>query len=456
MVWYGYDGNDNEIFYWDDDILEAVTYVSTGKDYSLSFSQKSARPYIDRDYTISEISYGLDRGELIQTANDDKNVSAEDHLILRSLKPATVYVCYDNRCSILPSWLQSWTLTDESVSTTDTEASPMQVFQKNVKAGDEITLGGNHHNGDTGARSNYFVIAKQKETNDLVEITYVSSEKAYANAVAESGSMPYIDRNYEIIDLAQGLKGSVLVCTSNDDKYVAVEKHLGLRVINDAIVYVAYDRRGSDPPPCWLDGWQRAIQQLSTTDAYASPMVLFSRCVSAGKEIFLGGNHYCGGESANSNYFVMVQPLSALLKIDQISSGSPYDLICADVGVQPYIDRSYTITELNSGSSDYALKGGVMIRTANDDKFISAEEHLKITFNQEVDVFTVYDRRAYSVPNWMQTWLALDAVVWTTDSAASPMNVYRRHYGPISVWLGGNHDGGDTGASSNYFVVVQP
>lgn len=438
--------------------LVKIKHVSTEtEDYSISEAVLGSKPYTDRNYEITGISSGIDEGVLVRTANDDKYVTAEDHLVLLLLKDAAVYVCYDNRCNQnLPVWLRSWTLTDELISTTDRAASPMLVFRKTVKAGDEITLGGNHNGGDTGARSNYFVIAKPKVPADIVEITYVSSEKPYTTAVAELGANPYIDRNYEISNLTEGLQESVIVCTSNDDKNVAVEQHLGLRMTDDVIVYVAYDRRGYDPFPCWLDGWHRSIQQVSTSDAHASPMVLFSRCASAGTEIFLGGNHYCGGENADSNYFVMVQPLSSFLRIEQVSNDKPYDLVCADVGMQPYIDRSYTITELNSGIPNLGLKGGVMIRTANDDKLISTEKHLKIAFNQEVNMLACYDGRALSVPDWMQTWQAFEAIVATTDRAASPMNVYRQHFTPSSVWLGGNHDGGDTGARSNYFVVVQP
>jgi hypothetical protein len=79
---------------------------------------------------------------------------------LSLLEDSLVYVCYDNRGKDLPSWLQDWTLTEEAIRTTDSEASPMVVLSRTVAGGEEITLGGNHHGGNTGAESNYFVIAQ--------------------------------------------------------------------------------------------------------------------------------------------------------------------------------------------------------------------------------------------------------------------------------------------------------
>ncbi len=83
---------------------------------------------------------------------------AADQLVLRFYADKTVYVAYDKRAKGLPDCLHSWAVTAESLTTTDKSAAPLRVYRKDVTAGSDLTLGGNHHGGDTGARSNYLVI----------------------------------------------------------------------------------------------------------------------------------------------------------------------------------------------------------------------------------------------------------------------------------------------------------
>jgi hypothetical protein len=141
------------------DIVEIIN-VSTNNSYSLTTAETGATSYIDRDYTITNLSAALSNSILIQTANEDKYVDVENHLTLQLYKPVTAYVCYDKRATTLPTWLNdgTWTQTSESISTTDTLAAPMKVFKKSVVANETLVLGGNKNGGGTPADSNYFVI----------------------------------------------------------------------------------------------------------------------------------------------------------------------------------------------------------------------------------------------------------------------------------------------------------
>jgi Zn-dependent metalloprotease len=143
------------------DALVEIKSVSTGKKYALTAAKLNAKAYIDRSYTVKQIGANLAGGTLVQTANDDKKVTASSHLVLKVLKAATVYVCYDKRGTTLPSWLKTgWTLTTESFGTTDHPAAPMKVYKKTVTAGTQLTLGGNLTGGAKGAESNYLVVVK--------------------------------------------------------------------------------------------------------------------------------------------------------------------------------------------------------------------------------------------------------------------------------------------------------
>jgi hypothetical protein len=424
------------------DLVEIVS-VSTAEPYALSRAEKGVKAYIDRGYAITGLTPGLNGGVLVQTANDDKSLAAEDHLTLRFSKPALVYVCYDRRASTLPPWLQGWRPTAESISTTDSPASPMKVYWKSVTAGEEITLGGNHAGGDTGARSNYLVVVQPFP----VEIVSVSSAEPYALSRAEKGVKAYIDRGYAITGLTPELNGGVLVQTANDDKSLAAEGHLTLRFSKPATVYVCYDKRAGTLP-VWLQRWTPAGESISTTDISASPMKVYRKSVAADDEIILGGNHAGGDTGAKSNYLVVVQPFP--VEILNVSTGEPYALTTAEKGAKPYIDRNYAITAIAP-----ELSGGVLVQTANDDKSLAAEDHITLRLLKAATVYVCYDKRGTTMPPWLRSWTPAGESISTTDSPSSPMKVYRKSAAADDeVTLGGNHAGGDTGAKSNYLVVV--
>jgi len=140
------------------------------------------------------------------------------------------------------------------------------------------------------------------------------------------------------------------------------------------------------------------------------------------------------------------------VRIDFVSTGRPYSTATARAGALPYIDRSYTVGSLSS-----ALNNGVLIRTANDDKYVPASTHLTITVTASANLYVAYDKRATTSPTWLQSgWTLTSDAVATSDSGASPLRVYRKAVSAGSVTLGGNHQGGATGAHSSYFVIVQP
>ncbi len=146
-----------------------VDSVSTGKPYSLATAKVGALPYIDRSYTVTSLSAALADGRLIRTANDDKYVTANPHLRFTVSAAAVVYVCYDQRGSPFPTWLDdgTWTVTGLSLVSTDGSASPMRVLSKSVAAG-QVSLGGNRTGGANGALSNYVVVVQPAVSSEPV------------------------------------------------------------------------------------------------------------------------------------------------------------------------------------------------------------------------------------------------------------------------------------------------
>jgi PKD repeat protein len=138
--------------------------------------------------------------------------------------------------------------------------------------------------------------------------------------------------------------------------------------------------------------------------------------------------------------------------IDSVSTGQPYSLAVAQPGALYYIDRSYTITSLAA-----ALDGGVLVRTSNDDKYVTGSSHLALTVNAAATLHVCYDGRASSAPSWLQSgWTATTLNFAVSEAGASPMLVYSRSVSAGQHILGANHAGGNTGALSNYVVVLQP
>ncbi len=139
--------------------------------------------------------------------------------------------------------------------------------------------------------------------------------------------------------------------------------------------------------------------------------------------------------------------------IDSVSTGKPCSLSTARLGALPYIDRSYTITALAA-----ALDGGVMVRTAMDDKYVASSAYLRLTMSAPATVYAGMDRRTADPPTWLEdgSWTATALSLSTSDGAASPMRVYSRSVAAGPFTTGGNHQGGDTGARANYFLVIQP
>ncbi|MEO5767523.1 MAG: PIG-L family deacetylase, partial [Polyangia bacterium] len=147
-------------------VAVTVNSVSTRKPYAPASAVPGAAYYIDRGFKIGSLSAALNGGTLIKTANDDKNVTATNHLRFTPAAAATVYVGMDRRTTRLPAWLDStWRLTTESfVSNGDGAASPMKMYAKDFASG-VIQLGGNKQSPAAGMASNYVVVVVARATS---------------------------------------------------------------------------------------------------------------------------------------------------------------------------------------------------------------------------------------------------------------------------------------------------
>jgi len=157
----------------------------------------------------------------------------------------------------------------------------------------------------------------------------------------------------------------------------------------------------------------------------------------------------CTSQIDNMTTSTSVAPAGALVTVTYVSTSKPYSLATAKAGALPYIDRSYTITALPA-----ALNGGVLVRTANDDKGNTNSSHLTLRLGQAATVYAVYDKTG-TLPGWLGGWTLRTDTVTTTDAGPSPMRVYQKSVAAGDLVLGGNLQSPASGSLDDYFVVVQ-
>jgi hypothetical protein len=137
--------------------------VSTGKAYTTGYLAIGDKYYIDRDYVILDQPEGFETYEAILTANDDKNVSALNHLQFDVTTDVTLWIAYDRRATSLPDWLDNNFAASGMgmiVETTDSNMGYFNLYSADFEMG-SITLGGNQASDAAGAASNYIVYAQR-------------------------------------------------------------------------------------------------------------------------------------------------------------------------------------------------------------------------------------------------------------------------------------------------------
>jgi hypothetical protein len=124
-----------------------------------------------------------------------------------------------------------------------------------------------------------------------------------------AGDMYYVDRPFTVDWVPAEYQNAQWVRTGNDDKAETADSFLTFTVSQDAIVYVAFDRRAASFPD-WLTSAFVPTGEGPASSDDASPFTMWARDVPAG-DVVLGGNKAAGAVGGSSNYVVLVRPMSA-------------------------------------------------------------------------------------------------------------------------------------------------
>lgn len=126
-----------------------------------------------------------------------------------------------------------------------------------------------------------------------------------------------------------------------------------------------------------------------------------------------------------------------------------YQIDSLHVGGLYYIDRAYRLNRVPT-----ILRGALLIKTGNADKTNDSEEFLVFNLNREADIYIAYDNRASSVPSWLsRDFDKTDEYLGVTESGGR-LNLWRGHFLPGQVKLGGNLANNAANADAMYIVVI--
>lgn len=168
-----------------------ITQVSakSGNLYKVSKLNSGTNVYTDKNYNITFIPDYLKGASFVQTSMKDKKDVLDTFLTLFIKKAAIVYIGYDSRATILPSWLSDWTKTGDSIETSNTERPYLQVYSKLMEYGDiypaPLLLGGNLAGHAYGSETNYIVAAVERPA-----IMHLQAEDAFLSGAIAANNHP--------------------------------------------------------------------------------------------------------------------------------------------------------------------------------------------------------------------------------------------------------------------------
>ena len=138
------------------DVKDTTYYSSWAIDTSLEIGDKV---FGDRDIeksAFSEIPDKYKGAELVLTPCDSKN-SDKEQAELTAAEDITVFIGFDSRIATVPAWVNGFEKETETINTTN--GITFEIYSKDIKAGETITLGAN---GQASGVMNYIVLAAKE------------------------------------------------------------------------------------------------------------------------------------------------------------------------------------------------------------------------------------------------------------------------------------------------------
>ncbi|RAU82422.1 PKD domain-containing protein [Pontibacter arcticus] len=139
-------------------LIKNVT-ATTSSPYALSKLTVGTLTYTDRTSKVTSVPDQYKDADFIRTPNADKFNTSTSLLKFELTQPATVYIAYDPRATVLPAWLSTWQKTSDRIGIEDSKISYLEVYRKAFDAG-QVQIGANLASPGKGPQTNYMVLAK--------------------------------------------------------------------------------------------------------------------------------------------------------------------------------------------------------------------------------------------------------------------------------------------------------
>jgi hypothetical protein len=143
-------------------------------------------------------------------------------------------------------------------------------------------------------------------SSDLIHNIRAKSGRRLIACRLHEDNAYYIDRDYRVAGLSNGLTGLTWIRTANADSGATDEVFLSFDVSEPVELFIAYDGRATAFPNWLLRDFEPRPELQVKTDEEASPLVVFAKSFPAGR-ITLGGNSAAGAAGAGSNYVVLAR-----------------------------------------------------------------------------------------------------------------------------------------------------
>ena len=151
----------------------------------------------------------------------------------------------------------------------------------------------------------------------------------------------------------------------------------------------------------------------------------------------------------NTNNPASQLPLPFVLDDLTSSTSSTPKQNLLEVGDQYCLDENFTLTSIPN-----ILDDGRWIMAANADSADTSDSHLTFTVDRPIDVYIAYDNSATALPDWMSGFANTGLLVGTTDPSTPNLRLYTKSFSAGAITLGGNKQGSETGATSNYVAII--
>ena len=400
--------------------------------------------YTDRDYKITSVPSTYIGMEMIQTPNNDLNLTiSADYLTFEMPSDGMVYVAYDSRATSEPNWMNGFIDTGDVILTSLASQPSLKIYSKSYNAGDCVNFGGNLAAGSSSEyRSNYIVFYSLSGQPQACVLN-----PKFGGATLGVGVKYYTDRDYKLTVVPSAYQGMPTIPTPNDDQHQTLSTgYLTFTMPYDGTVYVAYDSRATSLPN-WLRSFTYTGKNIETSLVTQPYLKIYSKTFSENDCVNLGGNK-AEGFTGNtiSNYIVFFYWESTQTCV----LNSRFQKNSLSVGMKYYTDRDYKITSVPS-----TYIGMEMIQTPNNDLNLTiSADYLTFEMPSDGTVYVAYDSRATSEPNWMNGFIDTGDVILTSLATQPSLKIYSKSYNAGDcINFGANKAPGFSGNTvSNYIV----